>query len=50
MDMDITIERLMNDLEGVLSQINDIVAKKDIPRSGKQNAPVCGRGELYRIC
>ena len=30
MDMDITIERLMNDLEGVLSQINDIVAKKDI--------------------
>ena len=30
MDMDITMERLINDLEGVISQINDIVARKDI--------------------
>ena len=30
MDMDITMERLLNDFEGVISQINDIVARKDI--------------------
>ena len=30
MDMDITMERLLDDFEGVISQINDIVARKDI--------------------
>ena len=30
MDMDITMERLLEDFEGVISQINDIVARKDI--------------------
>ena len=35
MDMDITMERLLNDFEGVISQINDIVARKDIDAAQK---------------